>query len=166
MTVKGNNKSLELVKELVELINKNNLTEIELEHSDKDSEGIYVRVSRQNNMTSPLMSNAQIDPTPSQNLSQPQHDEGTKEPSLTQSIETHPGTLLSPMVGTVYLAPEPEANPFVKVGDKISVGQTVLIVEAMKTLNQIPAVKAGVIKRILVEDGTPVEYGSPLIVIE
>ena len=74
--------------------------------------------------------------------------------------------MLSPMVGTVYLAPEPDSSPFVQVGDKVTVGQTILIVEAMKTLNQIPAVKNGVVKRILVEDGMPVEYGSPLVIIE
>ena len=88
-----------------------------------------------------------------------------KEPTSV-SIENDPGTLLSPMVGTVYLAPEPDAEPFVKIGDKVNIGQTVLIVEAMKTLNQIPATKGGVIKRILVEDGTPVEFGSPLVVVE
>ena len=70
------------------------------------------------------------------------------------------------MVGTVYLAPEPGAPEFVKVGDKISEGQTLLIVEAMKTMNQIPAPKSGTVKRILVEDGAPVEFGAPLMVVE
>ena len=72
----------------------------------------------------------------------------------------------SPMVGTAYLQPEPEAPPFVKVGDAVTEGQTILIIEAMKTMNQIPAPRAGRVKRILVEDGSPVEFGAPLIILE
>ena len=78
----------------------------------------------------------------------------------------HPGAVTSPMVGTVYLSPEPGTPAFVKVGDTVTEGQTVLIVEAMKTMNQIPAPRAGTIKRILVEDASPVEYGAPLMIIE
>ena len=70
------------------------------------------------------------------------------------------------MVGTAYLAPEPGANNFVTVGDKVSEGQTLLIVEAMKTMNQIPSPKAGTVKRILIEDGAPVEFGAPLMIVE
>ncbi len=70
------------------------------------------------------------------------------------------------MVGTVYVQPEPGAPPFVSVGDRVSEGQTLLIIEAMKTMNQIPAPRAGVVKRILVEDGAPVEFGAPLMIIE
>ena len=164
MTIKGNKNNLDLIKELVQLIKDNDLAEIELEQSDKDSESIYVRVSRQKDTPSTMLSKSQSE-FPS---IQTQHEksENIKELAATPILENNPGTLLSPMVGTVYLAPEPEANPFVQIGDKVVVGQTILIVEAMKTLNQIPAVKDGVIKRILVEDGTPVEYGSPLVVIE
>jgi acetyl-CoA carboxylase biotin carboxyl carrier protein len=97
---------------------------------------------------------------------QNENADGSKEPLKNPTIENDPGTLLSPMVGTVYLAPEPDSSPFVQVGDKVTIGQTILIVEAMKTLNQIPAEKNGVVKRILVDDGMPVEYGSPLAVIE
>uniref|UniRef100_UPI0025942B96 acetyl-CoA carboxylase biotin carboxyl carrier protein n=1 Tax=uncultured Maritimibacter sp. TaxID=991866 RepID=UPI0025942B96 len=78
----------------------------------------------------------------------------------------HPGAVTSPMVGTAYLSPEPGAAAFVKVGDKVAEGDTVLIVEAMKTMNQIPAPRAGTVKRILVEDGSPVEYGAPLMILE
>ena len=70
------------------------------------------------------------------------------------------------MVGTAYLAPEPNADPFVTVGSQVSAGQTVLIIEAMKTMNHIPAPASGTVKRILVSDGTPVEYGAPLMIIE
>jgi acetyl-CoA carboxylase biotin carboxyl carrier protein len=79
---------------------------------------------------------------------------------------SHAGAVTSPMVGTVYMQAEPGSAPFITVGDQISEGQTILIVEAMKTMNQIPAPKSGKVARILVEDGTPVEFGTPLIIIE
>ena len=79
---------------------------------------------------------------------------------------SHPGAVTSPMVGTAYLAPEPGASAFVKVGDTVKEGQTLLIIEAMKTMNQIPAPRSGSVTQILVEDAQPVEYGEPLIVIE
>ena len=77
-----------------------------------------------------------------------------------------PGAVTSPMVGTAYLQPEPGSPAFVKVGDKVEEGQTLLIVEAMKTMNQIPAPRGGTVKRILVEDGAPVEFGAPLMIVE
>jgi acetyl-CoA carboxylase biotin carboxyl carrier protein len=79
---------------------------------------------------------------------------------------SHPGAVTSPMVGTVYMQAEPGTPPFISVGDSVSEGQTILIVEAMKTMNQIPAPKSGKVARILVDDGAPVEFGSPLIIIE
>jgi acetyl-CoA carboxylase biotin carboxyl carrier protein len=78
----------------------------------------------------------------------------------------HPGAVPSPMVGTVYLQPEPGVEPFIRVGSSVSAGQTILIVEAMKTMNQIAAPHGGTVTRILVEDGSPVEYGAPLVIIE
>ena len=164
MTTKGNKSSLDLIKELVQLIKENDLSEIELERSDKDSESVYVRVSRQNDVLLPQVSKLQSS-TPALPIRN-ENTDGAKDPLKTSTIENDPGTLLSPMVGTVYLAPEPDSSPFVQVGDKVTIGQTILIVEAMKTLNQIPAVKNGVVKRILVDDGMPVEYGSPLAIIE
>jgi acetyl-CoA carboxylase biotin carboxyl carrier protein len=79
---------------------------------------------------------------------------------------SHPGAVASPMVGTVYLSAEPGAEVFVTVGSQVKEGQTVLIIEAMKTMNHIPAPRAGTVRRILVEDGSPVEYGAPLLIIE
>ncbi|MFZ1663011.1 MAG: biotin/lipoyl-containing protein, partial [Paracoccaceae bacterium] len=79
---------------------------------------------------------------------------------------SHPGAVSSPMVGTVYLSPEPGSDPFIAIGTPVKEGQTVLIIEAMKTMNHIPAPRAGTVKRILVEDGSPVEYGAPLLIIE
>jgi acetyl-CoA carboxylase biotin carboxyl carrier protein len=83
-----------------------------------------------------------------------------------EDLAANPNTLTSPMVGTAYRSPEPEVAPFVEVGTKVAEGQTVLIIEAMKTMNQIPAHRSGTVSRILVEDSQPVEYGEPLIVIE
>jgi acetyl-CoA carboxylase biotin carboxyl carrier protein len=81
-------------------------------------------------------------------------------------MSKHPGAVTSPMVGTAYWAPEPGAKPFVEVGAKVSVGQTLLIIEAMKTMNQIPSTRAGTVTQILVEDGQPVEFGEALVIIE
>jgi acetyl-CoA carboxylase biotin carboxyl carrier protein len=85
---------------------------------------------------------------------------------LAADVAKHPGVVPSPMVGTVYWASEPGAKPFVEVGSKVSAGQTLVIIEAMKTMNQIPAPRAGTVTQILVEDGSPVEYGEPLVIIE
>ena len=87
-------------------------------------------------------------------------------PAESDDPASHPGAVTSPMVGTVYMQAEPGASPFISVGDQVSEGQTILIVEAMKTMNQIPAPKSGKVARILVDDGAPVEFGSPLIIIE
>ena len=164
MTSKGNKNELDLIKELAKLMKESDLSEIEMEQSNKNAESIYVRVSKVNENVISVPSQPQVT-TPNAQISNNSTAEQIESPT-NSNLENHPGILLSPMVGTVYLAPEPEAEPFVKIGDKVTIGQTVLIVEAMKTLNQIPATQGGVIKRILVEDGTPVEFGSPLVIIE
>ena len=87
-------------------------------------------------------------------------------PAAAADLSKHPGAVTSPMVGTAYWAPEPGAKPFIDVGAKVSVGQTLLIIEAMKTMTQIPSPRAGTVTQILVEDGQPVEYGEPLVIIE
>jgi acetyl-CoA carboxylase biotin carboxyl carrier protein len=89
-----------------------------------------------------------------------------ESPAEPPDLASLAGTVISPMVGTAYLAPEPGGKPYIDVGDKVSEGQTLLIIEAMKTMNQIPASRAGTVTRILVEDGQPVEYGEPLMIIE
>ncbi|MDP2620098.1 MAG: acetyl-CoA carboxylase biotin carboxyl carrier protein, partial [Hyphomicrobiales bacterium] len=90
----------------------------------------------------------------------------TPETPAPEDLSKHPGVVASPMVGTAYRAPEPGAAPFVEVGSKVKAGQTLLIVEAMKTMNPIPAPKAGTVAAILITDGHPVEYGEPLLIIE
>jgi len=87
-------------------------------------------------------------------------------PAASDDPAALPGAIVSPMVGTAYLSPEPGAAPFESVGSTVSEGQTLCIVEAMKTMNQIPAPKSGTVKRILIEDGAPVEFGAPLMVVE
>ena len=87
-------------------------------------------------------------------------------PPAAADLAKHPGAVPSPMVGTAYWASEPGAKPFIEVGTKVSVGQTLLIIEAMKTMNQIPSPRAGTVTQILVEDGQPVEFGEPLVIIE
>jgi acetyl-CoA carboxylase biotin carboxyl carrier protein len=91
---------------------------------------------------------------------------GAAPNAAAEDLAANPNTLTSPMVGTAYRSPEPNAAPFVEVGAKVSEGQTVLIIEAMKTMNQIPAHRSGTVSRILVNDAQPVEYGEPLLVIE
>jgi acetyl-CoA carboxylase biotin carboxyl carrier protein len=86
--------------------------------------------------------------------------------AATADLANHPGVVPSPMVGTAYWAPEPGAKPFIEVGTKVTAGQTLLIIEAMKTMNQIPSPRAGTVTQILIEDGQPVEFGEPLVIIE
>jgi acetyl-CoA carboxylase biotin carboxyl carrier protein len=81
-------------------------------------------------------------------------------------LSKHPGAVTSPMVGTAYIGPSPGAKPFVDIGSKVAVGDTLLIIEAMKTMNQIPAPRAGTVTKLLIEDGQPVEFGEPLMIIE
>ena len=141
-----------LIRELALLLAETNLTEIEIERA-----GLRVRVARNISIAASIP--ASYAPPPA------------AAPVIAAAVPLadvakHPGAVPSPMVGTVYWASEPGAKPFVEVGSKVSVGQTLLIIEAMKTMNQIPAPRAGTVTQILVEDGTPVEYGEPLVIIE
>jgi len=141
----------ELILELAELLTSTGLTEIEIE-----KKGIRLRVARGLTMSANVSSSM---PTVAVNSA----PAATARP---QDAADHPGTVKSPMVGTAYRAPDPKSPPFIEVGTKVAQGQTLLIIEAMKTMNQIPAPRAGTVKAILVESGQPVEYGEPLVVIE
>ena len=140
-----------LIRELSELLDETKLTEIEVAEGSRS-----VRVSRAVN-AAPAAVAAAPAPAPAAT--------DTPAPAASGDAADEAGAVQSPMVGTVYLAPEPSAAPFVKVGDTVAQGQTLLIIEAMKVMNQIPAPQAGTIKKILVEDSQPVEYGDTLIVI-
>jgi len=139
----------ELIRELADLLTETGLSEIEIERK-----GYKVRVARGGvAVTMPSAANPQPAPEASPASSEP-------EPAK------HPGTVTSPMVGTAFRSPEPGAEPFVEIGSTVSEGQTIMIVEAMKTMNQIPTPKAGTVTAIFVEDGQPVEFGEPLIIVE
>ncbi|MCL2714952.1 MAG: acetyl-CoA carboxylase biotin carboxyl carrier protein [Alphaproteobacteria bacterium] len=139
-----------LIRELATLLDETNLTEIEIERA-----GLRLRVARNVTVTAAMPQMAA--------LAAPAATASGANPT---DLARHPGAVTSPMVGTAYWAPEPGARPFVEVGSKVSVGQTLLIVEAMKTMNQIPSTRAGTVTQILVEDGQPVEFGEPLMIIE
>lgn len=138
----------EAIRKLAELLNETGLSEIEIEDDDR-----RLRVARQ---AAPVQ--ATVPPAAPLAAAAPVPEEATAGP--------HPGTVASPMVGTVYLSPEPGARTFVQVGDHVSEGQTLLIIEAMKVMNNLPSPRAGRITAILVDDGTPVEFGEPLVVVE
>ncbi|MBM0169157.1 acetyl-CoA carboxylase biotin carboxyl carrier protein [Altererythrobacter sp. C41] len=143
-----------LVRELAELLAETGLTEIEVEDGDRK-----VRVSRGGGIAAAPVAFA----APAAATAAPAPAAAPGEPAPAQ--DDHAGALKSPMVGTAYLAAEPGADPFVKVGDSVKQGDTLLIVEAMKVMNPIAADKSGTIKAILVENAQPVEFDQPLIVI-
>ena len=143
-----------LIRELALLLDETNLTEIEVERA-----GLRVRVAR--NISIAASVPTMVAPAASASVAA-----ATAASSAAADLAKHPGVVPSPMVGTAYWAPEPGAKPFVEVGTKVSAGQTLLIIEAMKTMNQIPSPRAGTVTQILVEDGQPVEFGEPLVIIE
>ena len=149
---------------LAELLNKNELTEISVKREYGEDDSLDVRVVKQANVVTSFAAA----PAPAYAPAAAPMAAAATAPAVaaTEDPAQHPGAVTSPMVGTCYLAPEPGATPFITIGATVSEGQTVLIIEAMKTMNHIPAPRSGTVKRILVEDGTPVEYGAPLLIIE
>ena len=143
----------QLIRELAGLLDETNLTEIEVER-----EGLRVRVVRGGSGAAAPVQYAAAPVAVAAAEAAASGDGG--------DLSKHPGVVPSPMVGTAYVAPEPGAKPFVDVGSRVSAGETLLIIEAMKTMNQIPSPRAGVVKQILFEDGQPVEFGEPLMIIE
>ncbi len=151
MTNKTSTIDQELIRQLATLLTETDLSEIEVEHAD-----LRIRVAR-------TVSAAPV----AYQVAAPQAAAAAAPAAPAEvSLVGHPGTVPSPMVGTAYRSPEPGAKTFVEIGDSVREGQTLLIVEAMKTMNQIPAPRAGKIKAIMVIDGQPVEYGEPLLIIE
>jgi acetyl-CoA carboxylase biotin carboxyl carrier protein len=141
----------DLIRELAALLDETGLTEIEIERA-----GLRVRVGRGTTTV-----HAAAPAAASQSAPAPAPSTAT----LTDPGK-HPGAVASPMVGTAYRSPAPGTPPFIDIGSKVSAGDTLLIIEAMKTMNQIPAPRAGTVTQILVEDGQPVEFGEPLVIIE
>ncbi len=144
-----------LIRELATLLDETSLTEIEIERS-----GLRVRVARNISIAASLPATLPAAVPAVTAAAAPAPAAGVTD------FSKHPGMVPSPMVGTAYWAPEPGAKPFIEVGAKVTAGQTLLIIEAMKTMNQIPSPRAGTVTHILVEDGQPVEFGEPLVIIE
>ncbi len=143
----------DLIRELTKLLEETGLSEIEIEQ-----DGQRVRVAR--NIAPPPAAAAAAGSAP------PPQQVVAESVSAPFDLSKHPGLVTSPMVGTAYIAPEPGAKPFIDVGSQVKAGDTLLIVEAMKTMNQIPAPRGGTVIQILFEDGQPVEFGEPLVIIE
>jgi acetyl-CoA carboxylase biotin carboxyl carrier protein len=147
-----------LVRELADILKDTDLTEIEVEQGT-----LRIRVSRQKEFAGGYMPQMQM---PTYAAPTPAQDGGIQSaPASVAVAGPEAGTVPSPMVGTVYLASGPDAKNFVEIGQTVVEGETLLIIEAMKTMNQIPAPRAGKIKKILVDNAQPVEYGEPLVVI-
>jgi acetyl-CoA carboxylase biotin carboxyl carrier protein len=148
----------QMIRELAELLNDTGLTEIEIEKS-----GLKIRVAKKISISAAAPQAYLAAPVPSA-ASTP--NEVKAAATAGGDLSKHPGAVKSPMVGTAYRSPEPGAPAFCEVGSKVNQGDTLLIIEAMKTMNQIPAPRSGTVKAILFENAQPVEYGEPLIIIE
>ncbi len=151
---------------LAELLNKNDLTEIAVKREYGEKDSLDVKVVKK--APQQVVQAAPVAYAPAPVAHAPAAPAAAPAPAaaLPEDPAQHPGAVTSPMVGTVYLSAEPGATPFVSVGAQVAEGQTVLIIEAMKTMNHIPAPRAGTVKRILASDGQAVEYGAPLMIIE
>ena len=165
MTKNNRDKDVQFIEALAVLLKEHDLNEVEVNREFGQDDSLTVRVARSSQVVATAPVNNPVIAAPVQ--------ESAPVSGSTQSSEVnnddpanHPGAVTSPMVGTVYMQPEPGAPAFISVGASISEGDTLLIIEAMKTMNQIPAPKSGIVKRILVEDGAAVEFGAPLAIIE
>jgi len=145
----------DVIRDLAKLLDETGLTEIEFER-----DGVSVRVARHLSATSLSATSPRL-----RSAEAPGSVPATAAPAEIDPTQ-HPGAVISPMVGTVYLGPAPGARPFVDVGGQVKTGEPLLIIEAMKTMNQIPAPRSGTVIQVLVGDGQPVEYGQPLMIIE
>ncbi|MFW2543264.1 acetyl-CoA carboxylase biotin carboxyl carrier protein [Primorskyibacter sp. 2E107] len=160
MSNKNHEADVAFIKALADVLRDNDLTELQVKRDYGEDDSLNVRVSRmqpQAPVASPPLQYAAPAAAPAASAA---------AETLPEDPAAHPGAVTSPMVGTVYMQAEPGAAAFISVGTTVKEGDTLLIVEAMKTMNHIPAPRAGTIKRILVEDGAPVEYGAPLVILE
>ena len=162
MTKKNHDSDVAFIQALAELLRANDLTELEVMREYADNDSLNVRVSRAQQVVTQVAA-APVAAAPA--AAAPAAPVAAS-PAASEDPASHPGAVTSPMVGTVYLQAEPGAPSFVSVGAQVSEGDTLLIIEAMKTMNHIPAPKSGTVKRILVEDASAVEFGAPLMIIE
>ena len=163
MTKHSHDADVAFIQALAELLRENDLTELQVKREYGEDDSLDVRVSRAAPAAAPIHYAA----APATVATAPAAAPVAAAPeAASDNPADHPGAIKSPMVGTVYLQPEPGAPSFISVGAQVKEGDTILIIEAMKTMNHIPAPKSGTVKRILVEDGSAVEYGAPLAIIE
>ncbi len=167
MTKSTHDADVAFIQALAELLRENELTELQVKREYGEADSLNVRVSRQIQQA-PVATTHMVPAAAAAVAPPPAAKAETAEAPVAAASDPadDPGAVTSPMVGTVYLQPEPGAPSFIKVGDTVGEGQTLLIVEAMKTMNQIPAPRAGTVKRILVDDGAAVEFGAPLVILE
>ena len=165
MTKSTHDADVAFIRALAEMLNENDLTELQVKRDYGEDDSLNVRVSRKPPQqvmaqAAPMQIAAPAAAAPVAAAAAPTAEESAADPA------SHPGAVTSPMVGTVYMQAEPGAPAFISVGANVSEGDTLLIVEAMKTMNHIPAPKSGTVKRILVGDGDAVEFGAPLVIVE
>lgn len=153
------------IQALAELLNRNDLTELKVEREYGEDDRLTVELSKHGRQVMVQSAPAYAPQAPQAPAAAPAAP-AAAAPAPASDPANHPGAVPSPMVGTAYLSPEPGAAPFVTVGQQVAEGDTLMIVEAMKTMNHIPAPRAGTVRRVLVEDGTPVEFGTTLMIVE
>lgn len=156
------------IQALAALLRENDLTELQVKRDYAENDSLNVRVSRQTQTVVQQAAPATPAPAAPAAPASPAAAPAAAASGSTDNVDpaNHPGAVTSPMVGTVYMAPEPGAAAFVSVGASVKEGDTLLIIEAMKTMNHIPAPRSGTVKRVMVEDGGAVEFGAPLVIIE
>ncbi len=166
MPNKSHDTDVAFIKALAELLNDNDLTELQVKREYGDHDSLNVRVSRKQEVIGQVAMAPAAAPVAAPAAAAPPAAPAAAGAGTGDDPADHPGAVTSPMVGTVYMQAEPGAPNFVSVGDQVKEGYTLLIIEAMKTMNHIPASRSGTVKRIMVEDGAAVEYGAPLMIIE
>ena len=166
MSKKNHDSDVAFIKALAELLQENDLTELEVMREYGEDDSLNVRVSKAQNVTVAAAAPVASAPVAAPVAAAAPAAAPAPAADMPEDPASHPGAVTSPMVGTVYMQAEPGAPSFISVGTQVKEGDTLLIVEAMKTMNHIPAPKAGTVKRILVEDGAPVEFGAPLVILE
>ena len=165
MTKNNRDKDVQFIEALAVLLREHDLNEVEVNREFGQDDSLTVRVARGSQVAAAAPIGNPTIAAPIQDVITVPDTNQASDASIDDPAN-HPGAVTSPMVGTVYMQPEPGAPAFISIGASISEGDTLLIVEAMKTMNQIPAPKSGIVKRILVEDGAAVEFGSPLAIVE
>ncbi|WP_341234636.1 acetyl-CoA carboxylase biotin carboxyl carrier protein [uncultured Sulfitobacter sp.] len=166
MTKNTHDADVAFIRALAELLNENDLTELQVKRDYAEDDSLNVRVSRK--PPQQIVAPQQMQAAPAPMASPAPGNMAAPAPSAAENADpaSDPGAVVSPMVGTIYMQAEPGAPAFISVGTTVAEGDTLLIVEAMKTMNHIPAPRAGTVKRILVEDGAAVEFGAPLVILE